>query len=82
VKFRIFKENSLNCDERNVATLQDAESIYDRYFADGYSVRIVEIDTGAEFAMRDGKLIPIPYRRHGIEIRRTKSVVLPIRSAC
>ena len=62
LKFRIFKENSLNPDERNVPTLADAATIYSRYFADGYSV-CVEIGTGAEYAMRDGNLVPIPYRR-------------------
>ncbi len=63
LNFRIFKENSLTPDERNVSTLADAATIYSRYFADGYSVRLVEVGTGAEYAMCDGKLVQIPYRR-------------------
>ncbi len=67
LNFRIFKENSLNPDERNVPTLADAATIYSRYFAAGYSVCVIEVGSGAEYAMRDGNLVPIPYRRaqHG-----------------
>lgn len=67
LNFRIFKENSLNPDERFVATLGEAAIIYSRYFADGYSVCLVEVESGVEYAMHDEKLVPLPYRRahHG-----------------
>jgi hypothetical protein len=61
VTFRIFKENSLNRDTRTASTLGQAMAIYRQYFAEGYAVRVVEIETGAEYAMCDEKLVPVPY---------------------
>ena len=45
---RIFKENAINRDDGNVSTVDDAMTIYHQYYARGYSVRIDDVETGAD----------------------------------
>ncbi len=59
--FRIFKENGLCDDERNVSNLKDALTIYREYFEDGYTVRVEEMETGIEYGFWNDKLAPLPY---------------------
>ncbi len=61
MELRIFKENSLCDDVRTVSTLNEAASIYRQYSSAGYSVRVVEVSTGLEYAMWNEQLVRVPY---------------------
>ena len=56
--FRVFKENSIQPDERKVPTLEDAAQVYNSYFGQGYSVRVTD-DVGTEYFMENGRLAPV-----------------------
>ncbi len=63
MKIRIFKENALFKDEQTVSNLNEAVAIYKRYFREGYTVRVGEVETGIEYAMCNETLAPVPYRQ-------------------
>ena len=69
MRLRIFKENSLDTDEQSVSSLSQAAVIYARYFANGYVVRVQDVETGVEYAMSNDRLVPIPNSHGGTKCR-------------
>ena len=55
--FRVFKENSIQPDERTVATLHEAARVYNDYFGQGYSVRVID-EAQTEYFMVEEQLVP------------------------